>query len=198
MRRKTGRPKSRRFSAEGDIIARLERPERLRQMPADRIVSRLSLKEGELIVDLGTGIGYFGLPMAEAGARVIGLDIEPKMLQVLVSRAREMRREAVHPVMGDILSLPLRDRSADRLFGACIYHEVENPRKLIDEAFRVLKPGGHLTIVDFQKRRTSFGPPVRDRKTPDQVIRAASPQFALRERHEAKVYYQLDFVKPSE
>ena len=190
-----GKPRPRRFSAEGDFVARLERPERKRHMPAGRIVSRLALRTGDVVVDLGAGIGYFGIPMAKEGANVVGLDIEPKMLQILTARARDERTGRVHAVRADILAIPLKDGSADRVFGACIYHEVEAPEKLIAEASRVLKPHGRLTIIDFQKRRTSFGPPVRERKTPGHVVRAASSSFDLRSKHETGVYYQLDFEK---
>lgn len=190
-----GRGRGHRFMAHDGFVTRLEGEERRRLVPTREIVPRLGLREGDTVLDLGAGTGYFSFPMAECGASVIALDIEPKMLQVLSSRAAERGMPAVDPVMGDILRLPFASSSVDVVFAAFVYHEVPDQGVLLGECARVLKPSGKLAVVDFQRRQTPIGPPVSERKPPSHVRRTARKWFRLEWSHETETYYQLMFSR---
>lgn len=184
-----------RFSAEGDFVQRLEGRERRELVPQDGIVSRMALTRGQTVLDLGSGTGYFTLPIADRAGEVVALDMEPKMLRVLSQRVRECGIGNIHQLLGDMMSLPLADESVDRVFAAFVYHEADSQKALVDQCQRVLRRGGRLTIVDFQKRETPIGPPVSERKSPAHVTRTCSKGFKAVGRHETKVYYQLEFEK---
>jgi ubiquinone/menaquinone biosynthesis C-methylase UbiE len=184
-----------RFSAEGDFIERLEGPERSALIPRDVIIPRMHLTESDTLADLGSGIGYFSLPIAKLVKSVISVDLEPKMHEVLSSRMRAEGTNNIDMLRASITDLPIAGGSVDRVLAAFVYHEVDNPKGLMSEAFRVLRKDGVLTIIDFQKRETVIGPPMSERKTPEQVIRSAPKGFESDERDESEVYYQLSFRK---
>ncbi|MGQ9587783.1 MAG: class I SAM-dependent methyltransferase [Thermoplasmata archaeon] len=184
-----------RFEATGDFEERLEGKVRRQLVPSEEIVSRLEVSRRDLVVDLGAGIGYFASLIAERARTVIAVDIDLRMLDVLSKRIRLRGTDNIVPIRAEITSIPLSCESVDHVLGAFVYHEVGSTKKLLDEASRILRPEGRLTIVDFQKRETPIGPPVGERRTPEQVVRKASSRFRLESRFETEVYYQLGFEK---
>lgn len=183
-----------RFSAEGDFIERLEGEERQRLIPVEEILPRMNLKRTDLVLDLGAGTGYFTSPMAQRGASVVAIDIEPKMLQVLSARNRKRLADEVHPVRAEMIQLPFEDSKVDHVLAAFVYHEVQDQSVLLRECARVLKPSGAFTVIDFQKRETPIGPPVSERKTPAHVKRTAAKWFKLESSFETDVFYMLRFT----
>lgn len=190
-----GSSQGHRFSVEGDFMERLEGPERMAAIPRDEILPRMILSKVQTVVDLGAGSGYFSLPIADKVRKVISVDLEPKMLSVLAERIRLAGIQNIELICGEITHIPLSDDSVDHVLAAFVYHEVNRPSRLMFESSRVLKPGGTLTVLDFQKRETTIGPPVSERKTPTQVTRSAPDELQLRAMHEAEVYYQMELVK---
>ena len=190
-----GDDQGRRFSAVGDFIDRLEGPERRAAIPRDEIIPRMSLTKLQTLVDLGAGTGYFSVPIAQKVRRVISVDLEPRMFSVLSQRILLAGITNIDMIRGMITRIPLADSSVDHVLAAFVYHEVPRPTKMMFEAARVLRPGGIMTLLDFQKKETSVGPPVNERKTPNDVIRSAPDEMPLHSMHEADVYYQLEFVK---
>ena len=185
-----------RFDAFGDWLERLDGKERRGVIPPERIVGRLELRRTDEVADLGAGIGFFAFPMAARAKRVLCLDIEKKMLDVLSQRMRKRRVGNILPLLGNIQEPPIVDASVDRVLGAFVFHEVDDPRIFLYECNRIMRPTGILTIVDFQKHAPiEFGPPDEIRKTPEQVVRACATQFAERSRFEDEVYYQISFSK---
>jgi ubiquinone/menaquinone biosynthesis C-methylase UbiE len=182
-----------RFKAEGDFVRRLDRPERRKAIPPADVMQRMRLSKRDVLVDVGAGIGYFSLPFSAKVGEVVAVDIEPKMLRVLEERAARRGRRNIRALVGDALSLPLPDRSADRVFVAFVYHELALPALVLEEFSRVLRPGGRLTVVEFQKWETPFGPPVEERKTPQHVERRARKRFWMEALYSEAVYYQMEF-----
>jgi ubiquinone/menaquinone biosynthesis C-methylase UbiE len=182
-----------RFSAEGDLIERLEGPERSALLPREVIIPRMELGGGETLVDLGSGVGFFSIPISKKVGRVISIDIEPKMHEVLSSRIRADGLGNIDLIRAEITDIPLADASVDRVLAAFVYHELDSPRELMVEGARVLRDGGVMTVIDFQKKDTPIGPPVAERKSPAQVIRSAPRSMEMVSRFDSDVYYQLAF-----
>ena len=185
-----------RFETTGDWLERLDGEERRRVIPPERIVGQMGLKRTDEVADLGAGIGFFAFPMASRSKSVLCVDIEKKMLDVLADRIRKRSVKNMLPLLGDVQEPPIVNASVDRVLGAFIFHEVEDPRIFLYECNRILRPGGTLTIVDFQKHApVEFGPPEEVRKTAEQVARSCATQFEERSRVEDEVYYQISFSK---
>jgi ubiquinone/menaquinone biosynthesis C-methylase UbiE len=182
-----------RFSAEGDFIERLEGPERRAAIPREEIIPRMNLNRDDTLVDLGSGVGYFSVPIAKRVKTVVSVDLEPKMHEILSSRILGDEIENIELLRAEITDLPIADDSVDHVLAAFVYHEVEAPRRLMNESARVLRLGGTLTVLDFQKRETSIGPPLSERKTPRQVVRSSPKSLVLESTHETEVFYMLVF-----
>ena len=183
------------FHAEGDFVQRLEGPERRAAIPREEIIPRMGLRSTDTVVDLGAGIGYFSIPMAERANRVISIDMEPKMLEILASRIRANGIHGVEPLKAEITTLPIADGAVDGVLAAFVYHEIDDRKRLMAEASRVVRIGGAVTVIDFQKRETAMGPPVNERKTPKEVVKSSPEDLVLEQRHETDLYYQLKFKK---
>jgi ubiquinone/menaquinone biosynthesis C-methylase UbiE len=155
-----------------EALHRLEPPRRLRSREAERLWSAIDLRSNEVVVDVGAGTGYFALPAAErAGPRgaVIAVDVSPELIALLRERgiARHLRRLRV--VQSTPWRIPIRAALADVVLLANLLHGV--PDATISESARLLRPGGRLVVVDWVKRRTPHGPPVRRRLSRTGVLR---------------------------
>jgi ubiquinone/menaquinone biosynthesis C-methylase UbiE len=147
---------------------RLEDPQRLLWMPPQEVIGRLDLRPGMAIADIGAGTGFFALPFArmvgEVGM-VWAVDLQPSMLKML----EEKLRQEGHPGnvglrQGDAANTGLTDRSCDRAFLGNLWHELDDPRAVLSEVRRVLRPGGRIGILDWRSGAPyPPGPPPEDR-----------------------------------
>ena len=88
-----------------DWIARLERPERVAGLKIDYIISKLELKPGQVVADIGAGPGVISLPMAKALApngTVYAVDIDPAFIDHIAMRAQEQHVANVKPILGKV------------------------------------------------------------------------------------------------
>jgi ubiquinone/menaquinone biosynthesis C-methylase UbiE len=142
-------------------IAMLENPGRdAYQKPAE-VVAALSLKPGEVIADVGSGSGYFTLRVAaQVGpqGRVYGVDIDPEMVRHLSRRVRDAGLRNVHAILADPAD-PLLPEPVDRFLIVDTWHHVEDQAGYLALMRRLLKPGGQVVMIDYQKTETPVGPP---------------------------------------
>jgi ubiquinone/menaquinone biosynthesis methyltransferase len=115
-----------------------------------RLVDLAMPLRGAHALDLATGTGDIAWELADRGARVVALDITPRMIELARERAGT---RPVKLIVGDMSALPFPDNSFDLVTTGYGLRNVPNLERAIDELFRVLRPGGRALSLDFNKPR---------------------------------------------
>lgn len=171
-------------------MARLESPERHRNFPPEELLRRfgVGLREGEVLLDVGCGPGFFALPAARLigpSGRVIGIDTAPEMVEAANGRAREAGVANLEVLRSEENTFPVADSAVDLLWIAFLAHELLEPVAFFRECRRVLRPGGRLAVIDWRKdpEAAEMGPALDERVGEEDVAEAlVSAGLALSER----------------
>jgi SAM-dependent methyltransferase len=125
------------------------------------------------VADFGCGYGTFTIPAAKlVSGKVYAIDIDPKTMAVVKDKIRNNAVNNVKTIVRDLLGKGsgLEDESVDYVLLFNVLH-TQYPRKLLDEAFRILRTNGCVAIINWKlDLKTPRGPPMNIRPTLEQCV----------------------------
>jgi ubiquinone/menaquinone biosynthesis C-methylase UbiE len=131
----------------------LERPSREQTEQPDAVVEGLNLKRTDVVADIGAGSGYFTFRLAPRvpQGKVMAVDIQPEMLEVIEFLKAENQVENVETVLGKEDDPHLAPDSVDVALMVDAYHEFAYPYEMMTGLVEALKPGGRVVLVEYRR-----------------------------------------------
>lgn len=167
---------------------------------AEEILGRTGFGPGDIMIDVGCGEGFFALPAARiagSSGRVVGIDINGDAVSRMLGRAGKEGLSNVEGIVGAGEETRVCTGCADLIFFGIDLHDFADPRKVLGNARLMVKAGGTLCDLDWQKRPTPFGPPVSirfDEQTAAALIRDAG--FSIERIEEVPPWFYLILAVP--
>ena len=130
----------------------LARPSRATEERPDMAVDALMLKKGDVVADIGAGLGYISFQLARyvEDGKVIAVDVQPEMLALLEEERDKYGVENVETVLGTEKDTHLPDESIDMAVMFDAYHELAYPREIMEGLVKALKPGGQVVLAEYR------------------------------------------------
>jgi predicted methyltransferase len=153
----------------------LVRAEREREEHSSRLLGALGIKPGDTVCDLGCGNGFYSLKLAPLVGQegiVLAVDIQQKMLDLLMARAEQRMIHNIKPIRGTVVDPKLPQQGVDLLLMVDVYHELSHPEEMLRAIRASLKPEGRIVLVEFREE---------DPEVPIKPLHKMSKQQILKE-----------------
>ncbi len=154
----------------------LNRPERIQEEMPDTVVENMNLEPNEVVADIGAGSGYFSFRIAAKvpEGKVLAVDIQPEMLELIEAQMGQQGVTNIEGVLGAVDNPNLPANSIDAAIMVDAYHEFSHPFEMIDGIYQALRPGGRIFLIEYRGEDASV--PIRPlhKMTEEQVVREMS------------------------
>jgi ubiquinone/menaquinone biosynthesis C-methylase UbiE len=122
----------------------------------------MPIQKNHTLLDVGAGSGFFTIPMAESTTSIVyAMDPDRRMLSVIEYKAKEKGLTNIELIQDYLENLSIQNDSIDFVMASLILHEVSSITKALSNIFEVLKTGGHLLCLEYEKGDLIIeGPPI--------------------------------------
>ena len=181
----------------------LFRETRIDEEQPEAMLDALKVPRGATVADVGAGAGYHSIRLARRvgpGGTVLATDIQPEMLRMLRTNAREAGVTNIKPIRSTQTDTKLPKGAVDLILMVDVYHECSTPELTLVGLFKALKPRGRLVLVEFRGEDPDVPIKPEHKMTLDQVRREVEPQgFVFKESLEFLPWqHVIIFEKPVE
>jgi precorrin-6B methylase 2 len=130
----------------------LERPSREAEEKPSKIFTVLNLKPNDVVADVGAGTGYMSFQIAPllTFGKVLAVDVQPEMLDIIKFFKQEKNINNVEPVLATSTNPNLPPESINLALMVDAYHEFEYPREVMEGIVQALKAGGRVVLVEYR------------------------------------------------
>jgi ubiquinone/menaquinone biosynthesis C-methylase UbiE len=133
-------------------IAFLDSKQRVKLIPPEILISQMPIEKNHTLLDIGAGSGFFTIPMAESTTnKVYAMDPDFRMLKVIEEKAKEKGITNIELIQDYLENLNIKNESIDFAMASLILHEVRSLSNALSKIYEVLKPGGHLLCLEYEK-----------------------------------------------
>jgi SAM-dependent methyltransferase len=141
----------------------LERPEREQEERTDLLLNALALKPTDVVADIGAGSGYFTFRISKLvpQGKVLAVDIQQEMIDILNTTKQKQEINNVETVLGTITDPKLQANTVNLALFVDAYHEFSHPREMMSAIVKGLKPGGRVALVEYRAEDPNV--PIRPR-----------------------------------
>ncbi|MBI4848758.1 MAG: methyltransferase domain-containing protein [Nitrospirae bacterium] len=160
------------------------------------------IKEGETIVDLGAGGGidcFIAAKKLGSKGKVIGIDMTDEMVEKATSSAEKVAKVLGYNVVefrqGNIMELPVDSNSVDLVISNCVINLTEDKTKVLDEIYRILKPGGRFIISDIVSDKPVPGYLKRDKELWNACLSGALTDKRFKESAESAGFPDVQLTR---
>jgi FkbM family methyltransferase len=155
----------------------LERKEREKEEEPAKLLAALKLQPNEIVADIGAGSGYYAFRMAEKlpQGKVLAVDIQPEMIDILKKRIKQSKVSNVEPIQSAENDPKLKPESVDVILLVDVYHEFEFPYEMTVALVKALKKGGRIVFVEFRMEDENVPIKLVHKMTEKQVIKEMGP-----------------------
>ena len=133
-------------------IATLERPERIAGLKIEEILTRLALKPGMVVADIGSGSGVFSRPIAKAvvpGGKVIAVDIDAGLLSYIKERAAKEDIPNIETHLAEYDDATLPGQVVDLVLFHDVLHHIEHRDVYLKNLAKYIMPGGRVAVIEM-------------------------------------------------
>jgi ubiquinone/menaquinone biosynthesis C-methylase UbiE len=186
-----------------DRVKFLMSDERKQQHNPQTILNEAGVTKGMTIVDLGSGPGFFTIPMAQMTGEkglVYAVDSSQAMIDGLKENIAksEVNPKIIRTVNSDVCHTGIPKESVDLVLFANVLHEVEDKKAFFQEVRRISKHTAYIVDVDWKKIQTEHGPPMKERLSEDEAKSVLSENgFSVIKQIDIGPYHYELICKPT-
>lgn len=154
----------------------LERSSREVEEQPTKLVSALNLKPTDVVADIGAGTGYFSFRIAQKVplGKVLAVDIQPEMLDIIEFLKKENQITNVEPILASVTDPNLPLNSVDLALMVDAYHEFSHPYEVMKGVVKGLKPGGRVVLIEYRRENPFIPIKALHKMTQKQVCKEMS------------------------